>query len=69
MAEKASIDKKIAALKDELDKLTKSSETNNKALEEVKKMLGQALDQKESSDEAVQQIFLNNLDIIKSVRG
>ena len=32
-------------------------------------MLGKALEEKEQNDKDVQQIFLDNLDIIKSIHG
>ena len=61
--------KAIEANQEELQSLLHINNQTNIALQEANADLADLLGQKKDVDESVQQIMLNNLDIIKSLKG
>ena len=59
----------VSDLERRISELMMKTDKTNTALEDAKNMLGLALEEKEKNDKEVQQIFLENLDIIKSIHG
>ena len=69
LEEKYKITRTIERLEEEMQNIVEKGNSTSISLRQAKEQLAELLVKKKETDEQVEQIMLNNLDIIKSLKG